>query len=188
MKLQDLNTRHALKHIYFNNLQRSLLILGILSISGCTTMHSNDPDSLAFSIPKGSTMSLNNAIDIPHRQTHVTIQRGKAIKDEERDFYNVNCRIDFKAFGPRTIQPETFIVKREENGQNWISQPSILRFYSEIYLASEKDTDVIKMVCQTYGGTTDRNFTVAEMQQALGDYITFNFKLPEKADTSMDKK
>jgi len=50
-----------------------------------------------------------------------------------------------------------------------------LRFYTEVYLTSNKDTDIIKMVCQIYGDSTDRNFTVAEMQEALGDFITIEY-------------
>ena len=112
---------------------------------------------------------------ISSSETHGTIQAGKVINDDDREFYNINCRLDFNHFGPRTIEPERFTVIRTEDGQNWISQPSILRFYTEVYLKSNKDTDVIKMVCQIYGDVTDRNFTVAEMQSALGDFVTIEY-------------
>jgi hypothetical protein len=138
-------------------------------------MPSDDPNSLFFSIPEGSTLSLNKKMPISSTETHGTIQAGKVITDDEREFYDINCRLDFKKFGPRTIEPENFIVTRTEDGQNWVSQPSILRFYTEIYLKSNKDTDVIKMVCQIYGDVTDRNFTVAEMQEALGDFVTIEY-------------
>jgi len=138
-------------------------------------MHSNDPSSLFFSIPEGSTLSLNKEMTFSPRDTHGTIQAGKLISDNDREFYDVNCRLDFKKFGPRTIEPETFSITRTEDGQNWISQPSILRFYTEVYLASNKDTDIIKMVCQIYGDANDRNFTVAEMQTALGDFISIKY-------------
>lgn len=145
-------------------------------------LHSNDPDSLAFSIPKGSMMSLNKPLSISASDTHGVIQDGKDINDDDRNDYAINCRLDFKKFGPRTIEPEKFIVTRTEDGQNWISQPAIMRFYTEVYLSSKKDTDIIKMECQEYGDGTDRNFTVAEMQRALGDFISFTFnenKTPE---------
>ncbi|NOR42763.1 MAG: hypothetical protein GQ572_05450 [Gammaproteobacteria bacterium] len=112
---------------------------------------------------------------ISSSNTHGTIQAGKLINDDAREFYDINCRLDFKKFGPRTIEPEEFSITRTEDGQNWISQPSILRFYTEVYLASNKDTDIIKMVCQIYGDSNDRNFTVAEMQTALGDFISIKY-------------
>lgn len=154
---------------------KSLLMITPL-LTACAGMHSTDPDSMSFSIPEGSIMSLNNAMTIPREDTHGVIQFGKEIKDGDRKDYEINCRLDFKDFGPRTIEPEDFTVTRTEDGQNWISQPSILRFYTEVYLSSNKETDVIKMVCQQYGGPIDRNFTVAEMQEALGNFITFKYK------------
>jgi len=153
----------------------TLLIL-VVTLSACASMHSSDPDSLAFSIPPGSVLALNQPVSYASNMTHAVIQFGKEITDNERQFYDINCRLDFKKFGPRTIEPEDFIVTRTEDGQNWVSQPSILRFYTEVYLASNKHTDIIKMVCQIYGDNIDRNFTVAEMQAALGDMITFKCK------------
>jgi hypothetical protein len=159
-----------------------LLIPAILFINACTSMHSNDPDSMFFSIPKGSTMSLNKPLTLSASDTHGVIQGGKEINDAGRNDYAINCRLDFKKFGPRTIEPETFIVTRTEDGQDWISRPSIMRFYTEVYLSSNKDTDVIKLVCQEYGDGIDRNFTVAEMQRALGDFISFTFDQNKKPE------
>ena len=138
-------------------------------------MKSDDPSSMFFKIPDGSTLSLNKKLTIPDNDTHAVIQHGKVISDRDKNDYAINCRLDVKKFGPRTLEPEDFKITRTEDGQNWISQPSIMRFYTEIYLSSDKDTDIIKMVCQEYGSQTDRNFTVAEMKTALGDYFTFTF-------------
>lgn len=156
-------------------MKRTILLLSALATASCASMYSSDPNSLAFSIPNGSTLSLNKKLTISHRDTHAVIQLGKETTDKDKNDYEINCRLDLKEFGPRTIDPEVFKVKRTEDGQNWISQPSILRFYTEIYLSSDKGTDIIKMVCQEYGDQTDRNFTVAEMQTALGDYVSFTF-------------
>lgn len=153
----------------------TILPIVILLLASCQSLHSSDPDSMFFSIPKGSILSLNKKLTISSSNTHAVVQGGKEIADKDRKDYAINCRLDFKEFGPRTIEPEDFKITRTEDGKNWISQPSILRFYTEIYLTSDKGTDIIKMVCQEYGGTIDRNFTVAEMQNALGDYFSFSF-------------
>lgn len=154
----------------------STLYLSTILITSCASMHSTDPNSLFFSIPKGSVLSLNKPMTISASDTHGTIQNGKETTDNAKSDYDINCRLDFKKFGPRTIEPENFTITRTEDGQNWISQPSIMRFYTEVYLSSSNGTDIIKMVCQQYGDRTDRNFTVKEMQQALGDFITFTYK------------
>lgn len=161
-------------------MKKLLLLLTALTLDACASLHSDDPDSMFFSIPEGSTLSLNKPLTIPAGYTHAVIQHGKKSTDNDKYDYDINCRLDLKDFGPRTIEPENFRITRTEDGQNWISQPSILRFYTEIYLTSDKGTDIIKMVCQQYGDSIDRNFTVTEMQQALGDYFSFTFSASNK--------
>jgi len=157
-------------------MKKYLLILSFSLLTACETMHSTDPNSLFFSIPKDSTLSLNKPLSISALNTHGIIQDGKETSDNAKSDYAINCQLDFRKFGPRTIEPEKFNVTRTEDGQNWVSQNAIMRFYTEIYLSSNKDTDVIKMVCQEYGDGLDRNFTVEEMQEALGGFITFTYK------------
>jgi len=154
---------------------RLLLLLSALSLYGCTHWHSDDPNSLSFTLPEGSLVSLNQPLTIPEGYTHTVIQFGKETDDYDKKDYEINCRVDFREFGPRTIAPEKFTIERTEDGSNWISRPSILRFYTEIYLSSQQSTDIIKIVCQQYGDSIDRNFTVSEMQQTLADIITFDY-------------
>ena len=156
-------------------MRKTILLLISATISACSAMQSNDPDSMYFDIAEGSILSLNKKLTIPANDTHAVVQQGKEIKDREKNEYAINCRLDLRKFGLRTLEPEDFKITRTEDGQNWISHPSILRFYTEVYLSSDKGTDIIKMVCQEYGDQTDRNFTVAEMQDALGDVFTFKF-------------
>ena len=156
-------------------MKKLMLLIISLILSACASHQSTDPDSLSFSIPKGSTLSLNKKLTIPHNDTHAVVQYGKETTDNDRHDYDVNCRLDFKELGTRTIEPEDFKVARTEDGTNWISQPSILRFYTVIYLSSGKGTDVIKMVCQEYGDQTDYHFTVKEIETTLGDYFSFTF-------------
>jgi len=159
-----------------------LLPVAALLLSSCATTQSTDPSQLSFKIPKGSTLTLNKALEIPADKTHASLQFGKIVTDRERKDYKLNCRFDVKKFGPRTIQPEAFRIRRSEDGQEWISQAAgIIRFYSDIYLDSDKGTDVIKLTCQEQGGKIDRTFTVSEMEPALGDYFTFTFPQPEPA-------
>lgn len=139
------------------------------------SLNSSDPASLAFSIPPGSSLELTRELPIEAHYTHATIQYGKLINDNEREFYYINCRLDFREFGPRTIQPERFRISRTEDSSNWISQHVTMRYYTEVFLESSKGTDVIKMVCQEYGSQTDNNFTVAEMQKALGNILVIHY-------------
>ena len=157
-------------------MKKSILFLAMLTITSCQSMHSSDTDSLGFNIPKGSTLSLNKKLTIPHNETHSVIQNGKEIAKRDIKYYVTNCRLDVKKFGPRSIEPESFTVTRTEDGQHWISQGSaIMRYYTDIFLTSDKGTDIIKMVCQEYGDQTDYHFTVKEIETTLGDYFSFTF-------------
>lgn len=155
------------------------LFFTVIVISSCQALHSDDPSSLAFNIPKGSTLTLNKELQVSNKDTHAMVQAGKQISENERNQYDINCLLELKEFGPRTIKPEVFIIRRTEDGQEWVSQPAIKRFYTEVYIDSAQGTDVIKLVCQEWGDAIDRNFTVTEMQQALGDYFSFTFARKE---------
>lgn len=160
----------------------TLLILAVVVISACATMQSTDPSQLSFKIPKGSTLTLNKALDIPDGKTHATLQFGKVVTDRERKDYDLNCQLDVKEFGPSTVQPEVFKIRRSESGQVWISQPAgLLRYYTDLFLDSDKGTDVIKLTCQQQGYGMDAPFTVADMEATLGDYFTFTFQQSEPA-------
>lgn len=154
-----------------------ILLLVTFILGACQSLQSNDPDSLFYTIPDGSTLTLNKELTIAKSDTHALIQAGGQIKQHSNNDYEINCRLDMRAFGPRTVKPETFAISRTEDGREWVSQPTTMRFYTEVYLQSDIGTDVIKLDCQQYGGRIDRNFTVAEMQQALGEYFTFNIAI-----------
>jgi hypothetical protein len=152
-----------------------LIPAAVLLLSSCQSMQSSDPSSLSFKMPDGSTLSLNKDLAIPDGKTHALLQAGKLTTDKDRDEYKLNCRFDVKDFGPRTIKPEVFTIRRTEDGQEKVSDAGIVRFYSDVYLDSDKGTDIIKLTCQEWGGKIDRNFTVTEMGEALGDFFTFTF-------------
>lgn len=152
-----------------------LLPLIVFALSSCQSVRSDDPTSIFFSIPEGSTLTLNKNLVIADGETHALIQYGKVTTTAAVNKYDVGCRFDVKNFGPRTIEPETFKVRRTEDGQEWVSQPVIRRFYTEVYLDSDKGTDVIMLMCQDWGDGIDKNFPVADMQKTLGDYFTFKF-------------
>lgn len=147
----------------------------LLTLASCQMTQTQDPSSLTFRIPEGSTLTLNKELSIPAGNTHALLQSGELITTRERNQYDINCRFETRTFGPRTIEPEVFRIRRTEDGQRRISDAGIWLFFSEIYLDSDKGTDVIMLRCQTWGSRMDRNFTVTEMEPTLGDYFTFSF-------------
>jgi hypothetical protein len=155
------------------------LLLSALMLSACQFMQSDDPSLLSFRVPGGSTLVLNKEVKIPAGQTHVMIQSGQPTTESNRNQYHLSCRLNFREFGPRTIQPEVFNIRRTEEREGWESRPNIYFYATEIYLDSEEDTDVIKMECGTWAMPPSFNFSYADIQQTLGDYFTFNFPQTE---------
>jgi len=150
--------------------------VAVLVLGSCQTTQSTDPTLLTFKIPDGSTLSLNKDLKVPEYKTHAALQAGKLKTDRDIDLYQLNCRFDVKEFGPRTIKPEVFKIRRTESGQEWIAmEGGLLRYYTDVFLNSDKGTDVIKLTCQEQGDVTDKTFTISDMETAVGDYFTFTF-------------
>jgi len=152
-----------------------LVITTCLFISSCQSLHSNDPASLTFDIPDGSTLRLNKNLPVDKGNTHAVIQAGKISSEKNKDLYNISCRLEMKAFGPRTVKPDTFEISRTEDGQEQASGPYVINYYTEVYLHSDHNSDIIKLVCSVWADRLDGSFPVSEMQKALGDYFSFTF-------------
>jgi hypothetical protein len=161
----------AMKHV--------TLFLAAVSLSACQSMRSNDPSSLLFKIPPGSTLSLNKNLEITEGNTHAQIQHGKLTSESQRNQYELGCRVNFKEFGPRTVTPEIFNIQRTEDNEGWVSRPNIYFYSTEIYLSSGKGTDIIKMECGNWATWPSSNFSIADIEQTLGDYFSFTFKPSE---------
>jgi hypothetical protein len=156
-------------------MKASLITLTVFCLTGCQSFNSNDPSSLGFTIPNGSTVTLNKKLDVEKGNTHVVIQNAKVILEKDKDLYSLSCRFEMKAFGPRTIEPDTFNIRRTEDGQEPASAPTILRYSTEIFLYSDHNSDVIKLDCSVWGDRIDGNFPVSEIQKTLGNYFSFTF-------------
>ena len=150
-----------------------------LIVSACQSVATDNPAELSFRVPPGSTLSLNKKIDIAEGNTHVMFQSGKITTEKQRNNYVVACRLNFRGFGPRTIEPEVFNILRTAEDEGWESRPNIYFYSTEIHLSSEKGTDVIKMFCNTWAMPPSVNFSYAELAETLGDYFTFSFNSPE---------
>ena len=151
-------------------------------LTACQSTQSHDPSLLSFRMPDGSTLSLNKALEIPAGSTHALFQSGELTTESDANLYEVSCRLDLRSFGPRTIEPEEFRIRRTEDGQRRASDAGIWAFFSEIHLDSNKGTDIIMLRCQSWGFGMHWHFSVTDIQAALGDYFTFTFPQNETLD------
>ena len=147
----------------------------LLLLTACQGTQSHDPSLLSFRMPEGATLSLDKVLEIPAGHTHAQLQSGQVTTEWDSSLYEISCRFDVSAFGPRTIEPEVFRIRRTEDGSRRASDGGIWVYFSEVHLDSDRGTDVIMLRCQRWGYNLDWHFSVADMTTALGDYFTFAF-------------
>ncbi len=153
---------------------RIAITLTILALAGCNTAETRNVNSPFYKVPAGSSIVLNKELTIPAGQAHINLQDGIATTGAGN--YNVSCTFSVRNLGPSTIKPETFTIKETSTGEEWVSQPNIMRFYREFRLTSATQPDVMHFVCQDWDGPMmGRPISVPEMEKAVGEYVSFRF-------------
>lgn len=146
----------------------------IVLLAGCQMTQSRDPGKINFRIPDGSKLVLNRELRIPAGLAHVILQHGTPASAANE--WDVNCRFEVRDLGPRVIQPDTFLITSSSSQRDWVNQPSTLRFFKVLHLQSERQTGILPMYCQYWSDPlVGRPFTIRQVQEALGDYFTFQF-------------
>ena len=149
------------------NLLVSMVVALLVAGCGMQAAVKRDINSQFYEIRPGSRLILHRTIEIPPGTAHVTFGRG---------YYEGNCEFEVRTLGPGVVQPDTFVVTRAWRGREWISVPSIMRFYRVIRLHSERQPDVLQLVCQDWDDPfLGREISVPEMRMALGDTFSFEF-------------
>ena len=150
------------------------LMLVALLVAGCQTTATTNVNSAWFKIRPGSKLVLNQPVEIPAGEAHIKLQNGQLSGGV--DEYTVNCSFEIENLGPHTVSPDTFQITDASDSQEWVSQPDIMRFYKVLRLSSERQPEVLKLVCQDWDGPLmGRPVTVGEIQKAVGAYFTFQF-------------
>ena len=155
-------------------MKKMFLLVFIIALAGCRTPATYDVNSFAFIIPKGSKLVLKQKLTIPTGSAHIKFQQGKQVGGV--DEYTVNCQFRVKNLGPQDIQPDTFLITNAGDGEEWVSAPSIRRFYKNLFLKSDEQEEVMTMICQVWSTPPrGRSISVPQMREALGDYFSFEF-------------
>ena len=147
--------------------------LGIM-LAGCQSMVSDDPGSYWFRMPSGTELLLNRALSIPSERAHIMLQHGVASHTASE--FDVACRFEVLDLGPRTIQPDTFLITGYSGQEEWENYPHTKRYYKTIRLESKHQSGIMPMVCEYYDyPMRGRPVTLSQIEEALGDYFTFKF-------------
>ena len=146
----------------------------VTALAGCRSPATYDVNSFAFIIPRGSKLVLKQPLTIPTGSAHIKFQGGKPVGGV--DEYSVNCQFRVRNLGPQDIQPDTFLITNAGDGEEWVSAPSIRRFYKNLFLKSDEQEEVMTMICQVWSlPPRGRSISVPQMREAVGDYFSFEF-------------
>ena len=169
------------------------LLLAALSTAlitaACESQNVRDEDSQFFSVPLGSTFTLNREITIQPDQASVYLQNGKLGAARDVDFYKPHCKFELYTIstGARVVKPDTFVVIRIVDQSEDVSiawpiyaglgmagdGPTHLTFSTTMFLESKIQPDVFRINCKRWDDPVIGEYlSVSEMRQALGDYFT----------------
>ncbi len=148
-------------------------VLGLI-LSGCQSLATGDRSSVWFRMPPGAELVLNRALMIPAQRAHIMLQHGTVAYAASES--EVACRFEVRDLGPRIIEPDTFLITDYSSQREWINHPHTQRFYKTIRLESQDQPDIMPMVCEYYDWPlSGRPVTLAQIEEALGDYFSFRF-------------
>jgi hypothetical protein len=171
----------------------TLILYGTLSISGCSVSNIKDQNSYLYSVPVGSTLSLNKTITIPANLARRFFQGGKQMLEKDINIYYPYCSLLMNTLTDveRTIKPIIFEVYKvqddEETARRYVyfasnllsssDGPSIIGYASYYYLRSTSAPDVRSLECMQWGDPVDVEYlSINEVKKALGDYFTLILK------------
>ena len=177
-----------------------LLACLAFSLTACQSNANAPITSPYFEVPIGSRLVLNQALEIAPTSATLRFQFGKIVSRFDSQDFEPACVFESNivAQTAQRIEPDTFDIIRVRRGNSSVSAHAPSRaglmmvstrfigdggsrqFYkTEFFLRSKKQPQILAMTCQhaREAGSTAaelRPLTVAEIQQALGGYVTLS--------------
>jgi hypothetical protein len=184
-----------------NKLTNLLPVSALLLLAGCPQTYP-DPESNPFnSVPVGSSIQLNQSVEIPGEKVAVFLQDGVIKTEREVDFYKPNCKFEVYKMSeqPRVVDMDTFSITRivDEIESSSIGEKTtvaamdsqlaftaglydrslMFNYATKMYLHSDTQPDVYRMTCQHWESLGDNRYvSIAQMRQAMGQVFTLLLK------------
>ncbi|OOG24213.1 hypothetical protein B1C78_09235 [Thioalkalivibrio denitrificans] len=171
----------------------------VLALTACAPVTVKDEQSPYSRIATGSTITLQQPIDIPRHAARVFIQDGRVVSKTRMNIYYPHCNFEVRTLsdGTARIEPDAFLVTGFRLGYVTVVRraaplqvastflmladeddggpPPISRFV-HYQLGSERQPDVMRLTC--HGGFADeweaRYPSVAEIRQVLDGIASFD--------------
>lgn len=173
----------------------ALLIIYLLLTLSCDQHAVKDEQSLAYSITVGSTLILNQEVNIGANLGRTFFQSGKITPEKDINIYYPHCSITVNTIRPQiyTILPTRFQIIKVINGEEYAQDnmlfadsnlipvsdgPIITGLVTYYYLQSADEPDVRTLECIQWDSLYENNFlTISETRESLGSIFTLQLKL-----------
>ena len=174
-------------------LRRRLLpaALGLLVLLGCRTVPVDPESSHHYTIPTGSRLALNHALEVPAGHWSLFFQDGEA-KIKSIDEYRPYCRLNLSSARPEpwTVEPDTFTIIRVDNEVDArkgtaasvaslrltggvLRDFALVDYMTRLHLRSREQRFVRRLSCGYRGEPGFFLFlNVAQIREALGGHFT----------------
>ena len=177
-----------------------LILLTLIPLSACQAPPFS-PDSPLTPVPLQSTLILHQPLTIPAQKVSLWFQDGEKMLANDLDRYYPHCKFETLQMqsSEKTVQPDSFVIYRVVRWDDYAMQPmqlaanrfsvglttvhgdggpSHLNTTTEMFLRSERQPDVYRLVCSQWEEASEANHvTINQIRRTLGD--TFTLKLPE---------
>lgn len=171
---------------------RNIILIFSMFITACAASQPYPVTSEYYEVPKGSKVQLLQRITIPAGQATAYFQHGKEIPRKILKDKLPHCQFEVRTITatPQTIEPDVFAVIRSRKMEEEVALPYMLAssaplhvlnndggpvwlaYRTELYLHSDKQPDVLRVIC---GHLEDplhaEHLTVAQMREAMGDIM-----------------
>lgn len=171
----------------------SFIIFTAFISSSCTRPPVKDQNSYLYSVPEGSTLTLNKEITIPANLARRFFQNGNPVLKKNINIYYPHCSLLMNTLVDydRIIQPTSFEIYRvmddHELAQRYIyyasnvmmdmDGPSIVGYASYYYLRSASVPDVRSLECVQWNDPANVEYlSINEVKKSLGEYFTLTIK------------
>ncbi|VAW53520.1 hypothetical protein MNBD_GAMMA06-736 [hydrothermal vent metagenome] len=169
------------------------------ALAACSASNIKNENSVFYAVPVGSTLQLNQQLEIQGEQVAVYAQKGALKQYNEVDFYVPNCKFEIYTMNeqPRTVEQDIFeIIKVVDDIESSalqkntklavleggvtlgiLDRSSVFNYATLMYLKSEKQKDVYRMTCQHWEDIMDdRHLSIQQMRDAMGEIFTLEVK------------
>jgi len=172
----------------------------LFGLTACVS-HPYDEHSEFTRIPPGSTLKLNQSIDIAPNSLSVFMQYGRIKPYSAINKYYPHCKFELYTLSEnaRTVLPDTFKIVRvmDETDMSALRPAmyaslltvdgssdggsSIVSFTTSMYLKSKTQSDVYRLTCMHWDDLNEsRYLSIAEMRKAMGKIFTLTVRKPLK--------